>query len=191
MKRKSIKKNEQKPSEISNVVANKTDNDNGLSKKKRKRKTNKDQKNNTKKSKVESTVKAPDNYKKEAQTKMKPKKNVPTTSAESSIKDVKNTGNSNNQINLNRIEKMLLLKKTKKSQDHEPGTLRERMMTQLRASRFRYLNETLYNNESSESRKMFKEDPDAFNAYHTGYRQQVEQWPLNPLDIIIASIKKM
>ncbi|KAL2744269.1 ribosomal RNA-processing protein 8 isoform X1 [Vespula maculifrons] len=69
--------------------------------------------------------------------------------------------------------------------------LRERMMMKLKASRFRYLNETLYNNTSIQSKKYFKEDPDSFIAYHDGYKQQVAQWPLNPLDVIIASIKNM
>lgn len=79
----------------------------------------------------------------------------------------------------------------KKKVKEKPQSLRDRMMTKLRASRFRYLNETLYNNESSESKKYFKNDPDAFKAYHEGYKQQIEQWPLNPLDIIISSIKKI
>jgi len=70
-------------------------------------------------------------------------------------------------------------------------TLKDRMMMHLRASRFRFINETLYNSESTQSRQYFKEDPDAFKAYHNGYKQQLEQWPINPLDIIISSIKKM
>jgi ribosomal RNA-processing protein 8 len=70
-------------------------------------------------------------------------------------------------------------------------TLRDKMMMHLRASRFRFINETLYNSESTQSRQYFKEDPDAFKAYHDGYKQQLEQWPINPLDIIISSIKKM
>ncbi|KAI4489489.1 hypothetical protein M0802_011101 [Mischocyttarus mexicanus] len=69
--------------------------------------------------------------------------------------------------------------------------LRERMMTLLKGSRFRYLNEVMYNNTSTQSKKFFKEDPDSFTAYHDGYKQQVTRWPLNPLDIIIDSIKKM
>lgn len=79
----------------------------------------------------------------------------------------------------------------KRKVNEKPQSLRDRMMTKLKASRFRYLNETLYNNESSESKKYFKNDPDAFKAYHEGYKQQIEQWPLNPLDVIISSIKKM
>ncbi|XP_043267738.1 ribosomal RNA-processing protein 8 [Venturia canescens] len=96
-------------------------------------------------------------------------------------------------LNVKRLESMLASKEKSKTSKimQTPETLRERMMTQLRASRFRYLNETLYNNESSESKRFFKEDPDAFAAYHAGYKQQVEQWPLNPLDVIISSISKL
>ena len=96
------------------------------------------------------------------------------------------------KINITRIQQMLRSKKQeKKDQKFDPPSLRERMLTHLRASRFRFLNEALYSSASYESKKFFKEDPEAFRAYHEGYRQQVAQWPLNPLDIIIASIKKM
>lgn len=97
------------------------------------------------------------------------------------------------KIKLNRLEKMLAdkPKERKIKEIAQPLTLRDRMMTQLRASRFRFINETLYNNESLQSKQYFKEDPDAFKAYHDGYNQQLERWPVNPLDIIISSIKKM
>ena len=97
-------------------------------------------------------------------------------------------------LDIKRLEEMLVVKRkqTRKEKENEkPRSLREQMMTKLRASRFRYLNETLYNSDSSESKKYFKDDPDAFTAYHYGYKQQVGQWPLNPLDVIISSIKKM
>ncbi|KMQ98106.1 ribosomal rna-processing protein 8-like protein [Lasius niger] len=94
------------------------------------------------------------------------------------------------KIKLKRLEK-ILADKPKAKEVVQPLTLRDRMMAQLRASRFRFINETLYNNESSQSKRYFKEDPDAFKAYHDGYKQQLERWPINPLDIIISSIKKM
>ncbi|KZC09235.1 Ribosomal RNA-processing protein 8 [Dufourea novaeangliae] len=97
-------------------------------------------------------------------------------------------------LDLKKLEEMLAAKQkqmTKKKDNPKPVSLRERMMTKLKASRFRYLNETMYNSESSESKKYFKDDPDAFKAYHEGYQQQVEQWPLNPIDVIISSIKKL
>ncbi|KRT82895.1 methyltransferase, partial [Oryctes borbonicus] len=71
------------------------------------------------------------------------------------------------------------------------SSLRERMLQKLKASRFRYINEQIYNTDSKETKEYFTKDPDAFLAYHEGYRQQVSKWPLNPIDIIIKSIKKM
>ncbi|XP_076295998.1 uncharacterized protein LOC143216622 [Lasioglossum baleicum] len=105
-----------------------------------------------------------------------------------------NTTLKHRNLDINRLEEMLTAKqaqiKTKK-ENLKTQPLRDRMMSKLKASRFRYLNETMYSSESSESKKYFKDDPDAFKAYHEGYKQQVAQWPLNPLDVIISSIKKM
>lgn len=70
-------------------------------------------------------------------------------------------------------------------------SLREKMMDKLNSARFRYLNEQMYTKDGKEALKMFQDDPESFKAYHEGYRQQVEKWPLNPLDLIITSIKKM
>lgn len=70
-------------------------------------------------------------------------------------------------------------------------SLRERMIAKLHSARFRYLNEQIYSNDSRNAQNMFKTDPDAFKAYHEGYRQQVQKWPMNPLDIIIQSVQKM
>lgn len=96
------------------------------------------------------------------------------------------------KMNVNKLQEMLKNKnEEKKVRKFDSSTLRDRMLAQLRSSRFRFLNETLYNNMSSESKRYFKDDPDAFVAYHEGYKQQVAHWPLNPLDVIIASIKKM
>nr|CAD7454571.1 unnamed protein product [Timema tahoe] len=48
----------------------------------------------------------------------------------------------------------------------------------------------MYTTEGREIHKYFKNDPDAFFAYHEGYKQQIAQWPLNPLDVIINTLKK-
>lgn len=52
------------------------------------------------------------------------------------------------------------------------------------------MNEQLYVSESKGAGQLFTEDPQAFSAYHEGYKQQVAQWPVNPLDIVIKSLKK-
>lgn len=70
-------------------------------------------------------------------------------------------------------------------------TFREQLVANLKGSRFRFLNEMLYTTDGQNAANIFKEDPLAYKAYHDGYRQQVQQWPLNPLDRIIKSIRKM
>ncbi|XP_072390956.1 uncharacterized protein [Diabrotica undecimpunctata] len=70
-------------------------------------------------------------------------------------------------------------------------TLRQKMMEKLKAARFRFINEQIYTADSKEAQQIFQSDPQAFNAYHDGYRKQVKTWPLNPLDIIVNTIKKM
>ncbi|EAA05263.3 AGAP011327-PA, partial [Anopheles gambiae str. PEST] len=73
----------------------------------------------------------------------------------------------------------------------KPVSLREKLVESLKGSRFRFINEQLYKIPGQEAKKMFQEDPASFEAYHDGYRQQVEQWPMNPLDRMIKSILKM
>lgn len=67
----------------------------------------------------------------------------------------------------------------------------EDLADRLKSSRFRFINEQLYTHESEEATEIMAQDPDAFTTYHEGYRKQVEQWPLNPLDRIIKSIKAL
>lgn len=99
------------------------------------------------------------------------------------------------RLNVNKISAMLNSKEKPKSKkdlkSNAPVSLRERMLAQLKASRFRFLNEQMYSKESSETNKYFQDDPQAFYAYHEGYKHQVERWPVNPIDIIIESIQKM
>ncbi|XP_047498733.1 ribosomal RNA-processing protein 8-like [Penaeus chinensis] len=95
-----------------------------------------------------------------------------------------------------------MLKKDKKVVTSEPEpekeqpklsaaeALRQKMTIQLNAARFRMVNEELYTTTSKNAMAMFKKDPDAFKSYHLGYQNQVEQWPINPLNIIINWLKK-
>ncbi|XP_073985431.1 ribosomal RNA-processing protein 8 isoform X2 [Rhodnius prolixus] len=48
----------------------------------------------------------------------------------------------------------------------------------------------MYTSAGNNSVETFTEEADNFEAYHKGFRQQVKQWPINPLDIIIKSIRK-
>ncbi|KYN02635.1 Ribosomal RNA-processing protein 8 [Cyphomyrmex costatus] len=100
------------------------------------------------------------------------------------------------KININRLKEMLenksqIKKVAQSTLRNKKDTLRDRMKIQLRASRFRFINETLYNNDSSQSKHYFQKEPDSFMAYHAGYKQQIEQWLINPLDVIISSIKEL
>lgn len=70
-------------------------------------------------------------------------------------------------------------------------TFGDDLTDRLKASRFRFINEQLYTQTGEQAIDVFEQDESAFTAYHDGYRKQIEQWPLNPLDRIIKSIKKL
>ncbi|XP_052894114.1 ribosomal RNA-processing protein 8 [Anopheles moucheti] len=70
-------------------------------------------------------------------------------------------------------------------------TLKDKLTDRLKGSRFRFINEQLYKMPGEEAKKLFHEDPASFDAYHEGYRQQVEQWPMNPLTRMIKCILKL
>lgn len=77
----------------------------------------------------------------------------------------------------------------KSKADGGPEAKKNQLMEKLQSSRFRYLNELLYTQESDKSFKYFKQDSAAFDAYHEGFRNQVAKWPSNPLDKIIKDIQ--
>jgi ribosomal RNA-processing protein 8 len=78
-----------------------------------------------------------------------------------------------------------------KSKPAQPLQLKDKLVDKLKGSRFRYLNELMYSSKGSDAVKLFKEDPAAFTAYHEGYRHQISKWPMNPLQRIIKSFKKL
>ncbi|KAL1505823.1 hypothetical protein ABEB36_005295 [Hypothenemus hampei] len=90
-----------------------------------------------------------------------------------------------------RIEETQPQTQIESSKKEKDLPLRERMMKKLKAARFRYLNEQIYSTTGKDAQKLFTKDPEAYKAYHEGYKLQVTKWPLNPLDIIIKSIKKI
>ena len=67
--------------------------------------------------------------------------------------------------------------------------LQRKFRDKLDGARFRSLNEKLYTCKGQEAFDMFQGDPSLFTVYHEGYRKQVESWPENPLDHIIAWIR--
>lgn len=63
------------------------------------------------------------------------------------------------------------------------------MRQKLISARFRHLNETLYTEPSSKALDLFDQNPEMFEDYHSGFRQQVTTWPSNPVDTFIATIR--
>jgi ribosomal RNA-processing protein 8 len=59
----------------------------------------------------------------------------------------------------------------------------------LDGSRFRWLNEALYTENSHKSFELFQGDPSLFEAYHRGFRSQAASWPTNPVDDICIFAK--
>ena len=68
--------------------------------------------------------------------------------------------------------------------------LQTKMRNQLDGARFRFVNEQLYTTTGSEALDLFQKDEQLFRAYHHGFATQVAKWPVNPLDCIIAWLKK-
>lgn len=57
----------------------------------------------------------------------------------------------------------------------------------LNASTFRLLNEQIYNSPTAFAGTLLKDDA-TFREYHTGYRQQLVQWPVNPNRLVIDAL---
>ncbi|KAF3906464.1 hypothetical protein ABW20_dc0106121 [Dactylellina cionopaga] len=66
--------------------------------------------------------------------------------------------------------------------------LQEKMRQKLSGARFRHLNQLLYTTPSQDSLALFKSQPDMFTDYHTGFRQQVESWPENPVEVYVKRL---
>ncbi|CAG9480622.1 ribosomal RNA-processing protein 8, putative [Plasmodium vivax] len=60
----------------------------------------------------------------------------------------------------------------------------------VNSSLFRYINEYMYTNRSETVQQKLKETNNIFNIYHSGYRNQKNKWPKNPVHVIISHLKK-
>uniref|UniRef100_L7M0R4 Ribosomal RNA-processing protein 8 n=1 Tax=Rhipicephalus pulchellus TaxID=72859 RepID=L7M0R4_RHIPC len=69
--------------------------------------------------------------------------------------------------------------------------VREWALSRIRAAQFRMLNEELYTTASDDAVQSFESDPQSFQVYHEGFEQQVSKWPVNPVDVIIDSLRGM
>ena len=63
------------------------------------------------------------------------------------------------------------------------------MRQKLISARFRHLNQTLYTAPSDTALQLFDQNPEMFEDYHSGFRQQVSVWPENPVDNFISTIR--
>lgn len=79
-------------------------------------------------------------------------------------------------------------KSNKQSKLKLMSTLQKSFLARLTSSRFRELNEELYTKPSHHSFSQFTSDPDLFAQYHAGFRRQVAEWPVNPVDVIYKKI---
>ncbi|KAN0032468.1 hypothetical protein ACTFIV_006366 [Dictyostelium citrinum] len=80
---------------------------------------------------------------------------------------------------------------TSTSKSLKTTDLQKEMSEKLKGSRFRWLNETLYTSHSKDAFKEFSEDKSLFDQYHSGFKSQVESWPINPLDLIIDDLSSI
>lgn len=132
---------------------------------------------------------------KKKKSNVSPKKADPgKTGSQPVVKTGKTLAKLSKRSEKKRIKMLKLRESLQNNMHHQDKTglsLRERMMARLKAARFRYLNEQIYTTDSKEAQNLFKTDPDAFQAYHEGYKHQVQKWPINPVDVIISAIKKM
>ncbi|KAK8159709.1 methyltransferase-domain-containing protein [Phyllosticta citrichinensis] len=68
--------------------------------------------------------------------------------------------------------------------------LQAKMREKLASARFRHLNQTLYTTPSAHSLQLIEDDPQIFNEYHAGFRQQVAVWPENPVDTFVQLVQR-
>lgn len=62
--------------------------------------------------------------------------------------------------------------------------LQSSMLASLQGARFRSINEHLYTHTSQDALDMIQKEPQLFDEYHNGFRQQVLKWPKNPVNRI-------
>jgi ribosomal RNA-processing protein 8 len=77
-----------------------------------------------------------------------------------------------------------------KQNKSSPATQSSSLKQKLESGEFRWINEQLYTSSGDEAFKMFSEDPELFDKYHAGFRNQVRKWPIDPLEEIIERLGK-
>ncbi|CAN6674467.1 25S rRNA (adenine(645)-N(1))-methyltransferase [Trichomonascus vanleenenianus] len=143
----------------------------------------------------------------------KPKKEVAKPAAEEKTKEPKKEPKKKSQAkrkrdhdeggevkNMNNEKKQKQVVKPKtKTEEVKPATpvtkqkltpLQRKMQEKLSGSRFRWINEQLYTSTSEEATDLMKNQPELFDVYHEGFRNQVQSWPQNPVDAFITQVKE-
>lgn len=97
-----------------------------------------------------------------------------------------------NQTNDDELESMETESQQEKdSVNSKINSFAAKLKEELKGGRFRFLNEQLYTMNSQKADELFKQDKDAFEAYHAGYRHQVAKWPINPLQRIAKMLRRL
>lgn len=52
----------------------------------------------------------------------------------------------------------------------------------METAKFRFINEKLYTTTSKQAQDMYKSDPSLFEAYQTGYKEAMKDWPFDPIE---------
>ena len=78
----------------------------------------------------------------------------------------------------------------KKQRRSKESSLSDQFSSKLKGAQFRWLNEQLYTTDGKSSFDMFQKEPELFDVYHRGFREQAAGWRVNPLDIIISQLAK-
>ncbi|XP_039009437.1 ribosomal RNA-processing protein 8-like [Hibiscus syriacus] len=65
----------------------------------------------------------------------------------------------------------------------------DKARARLAGGHFRMINEKLYTCTGKEALDYFKEDPELFSMYHTGYQEQMSHWPEQPVNMITKWLK--
>jgi len=107
--------------------------------------------------------------------------------ATQSVKKTKNEGNLDRSVITQKWQDGAGKSKAENKSKLTP--LQERLKAKLTGARFRWINEKLYTAPSQEAFEAFKQDPSLFDAYHEGFRNQVDAWPQNPLDLFIEYLQ--
>lgn len=70
------------------------------------------------------------------------------------------------------------------------GSVLQAMKQRLQGGHFRWLNEKLYTTSGDDAFRLMKSDPNLYERYHDGFREQTKSWPERPVDVAIHWLKR-